>query len=135
MKSTKSIKTINLIVLNMTYGELPIRASRLLSQIQTIKNEQITANIFNSFINHLKTEANLLTELTSNQEILNQLTELRDFKTFDQLTLTERFFVRLLVYRFQFNWAGSWKKVGKYWNDLHNIELKLQGIQYKLQNN
>ncbi|NQZ77566.1 MAG: hypothetical protein HRT61_15910 [Ekhidna sp.] len=116
----------------MPNGELKIRTTKLLNQISEIKNEHITAYIFNSFVNHLKTEANSLTELTNTQEIQNQLNELKNFKSFDELTLIERFFVRLLVFRFQFNWVGNWKNVGKYWNDLHNIELKLRGIQHKL---
>lgn len=119
----------------MSDNQLQIRTSKLIAQIAEIKNEHITPNIFNSFIDHVKKEAIELTELTNNREILNQLSELRNFQKFDELTLIERFFVRLLVFRFQFNWVGSWKKVGKYWNDLHNIELKLLGVQYKLQNN
>ena len=111
------------------------RTSKLLNQISEIKNEQITANVFNSFISHVKTEAVALTELTNNREILYQLAELSNFKPYDDLTWINRFLVRVFVFKFHVNWVGSWKKVGKYWNDLHNIELKLRGVQYKLQSN
>ncbi len=81
---------------------------------------------------HLKNEANSLLELTNNPEITNQLTELSKFRSFDELSILERYLIRLLVFRFQLNWIGSWKRVGKYWNDLHSIEIKLRGIQFKL---
>lgn len=119
----------------MSLRELQVRTSELVYQISEIKNERITSNIFTKFLEHLRSEAALLLELTDNHEIKAQLAELSNFREFDDLSLVERILIKLFVYRFHANWAGDWTSVGKYWNDLYSIELRLKGILYKLKNN
>lgn len=114
-------------------SETKQKLQTVLDELRTFSNKEISATEFNNFVQQVKkTTSNLRTEL-NDQDQVNQLDSIIHFRTLDQLTSIERTVIRFLAPD-KYRWAElGWNKKGKYIYDLDQLELKLGGLIYKLE--
>ena len=106
---------------------------KLISQLVVIRAGDIDPAVFLDFVKNVKSSMSSIKHQLKDQEQLNQAEEIINYKTIDQLSFIGQNFVRYLSPD-KYKWAIlGWNRKGKYVYDLDQLELKLEGLKYKLE--
>lgn len=102
---------------------------------QGISSREVSSHDFEEFISKMKSEITGLEEHISHRDLNHQLQSLINFKTIGELEPFRRVLIRFFAPS-QYGKLGlDWTRRGKFIFDLDQIELKLRGAIYKIDNN
>ena len=104
-----------------------------LANIKEFANTDISEESFQKTIGELKATMHQLRARIPGREQLSQLEDIIHFKVMSQRSHLEQALTRSLASNKYGRWGLGWNRKGKYVYDLDQLELKLEGLIYKIE--
>jgi hypothetical protein len=105
-----------------------------LNNLKECANGEITEELFQRNVAELRAILHQLKGQLMAKEHSEQLDDILNYKVISQREPLERFFIRYFGTLAKHTWpVSNWNKKGKYVNDLDNLELKMGGLIYKIE--
>lgn len=108
--------------------------NELIEDLQTFSKGEIDDYSFKTLINKIKKEAKKINDELGDTELIDIVRSIVDFKTIDEFSAVGQILIRVFAPTRYGALVLGWNKKGKYVYDLDQLELKLRGLLFRLEN-